>query len=212
MGLVVTGIASLEGILADIRVAYRTLGRSKLFAAFAILTLSLAIASTTVAYSLVDAVIFPHVPFDHAAQLVEARFVMQLGQYGGYAHVLNAYEIIGSGGKTFEPPAYSGVQRRHLMSAPGVALDVKTLTVSKNYFDVLRVHPQFGRLISGSNSGADQEAVISEGLWNQVLFGFYRVSLLTLAIRNQCFCQRILPRSASTANRSLFAPATKAIS
>lgn len=152
-------------LFRDLRIALRTLGRSRVFTGFAVITLALAIAASTAAYSIVDALVFPHVPFRDSERLVEAHFVMP---HGHFKMASNAYEQIHEGGRTFEPTASRGRNVHAVLVDHGTAINVTSVLVSRNYFDLLRVSPWHGRLFAAADPEDDAAIVVSERLWRRL--------------------------------------------
>ena len=72
----------------ELRVALRTLRRSKAFATFSVLALALAIAANTTMSSLIDALVYPRYAFPHPEQVIEAIF-----NAPGLDHV-SSFEIV----------------------------------------------------------------------------------------------------------------------
>jgi uncharacterized protein YoaH (UPF0181 family) len=65
---------TIEGIFADLKLAFRKLGRSPGFTATALLILALGISATTAIYSIVRSVLLSPLPYENPTQLVGIGF------------------------------------------------------------------------------------------------------------------------------------------
>src|SRR2546425_1255482 len=74
------GIGLAESTLQDIRHSFRSLRRNARFAAAAILTLGLGIATTTVVFSVIDSALLNPVPFKNSDRIVR---IYQWSRTGG---------------------------------------------------------------------------------------------------------------------------------
>ncbi|MHB1863171.1 MAG: FtsX-like permease family protein [Gemmatimonadaceae bacterium] len=150
--------------LAELRIAVRTLRRSKAFAAFSILALALAIAANTTMSSLIDGLIWPNMAFPEPGQLVVAHWTAPKSTL--YPKV-NIRQVLGDSGRT-----YSGVAAWTTDQAYATSIDVGNQTyqvpmalVPGNLFRVIGARPVLGTLFMDSTAKAARVAVISEHLW-----------------------------------------------
>lgn len=155
--------------LGELRVALRTLRRSKAFAAFSSLALALAIAANTTMSALVDALIYPRYAFPQPGQLVEGVFntpgVMHMKDIGLRA-------ALGDSGRTYE--GVSGWAGTWPMALPGPvivggqAMQATALRVDGNYFKVVGSHPEHGSLFYDATAENRRLAVITDRLWRRL--------------------------------------------
>ncbi|MFL5615945.1 MAG: ADOP family duplicated permease [Gemmatimonadaceae bacterium] len=160
----------LEELVADTRYALRTLRRAPVLAGAAILTLALGVGANTTIVSAVNAVILRPLPFSHPDQLV---MLWEENPEKGWheqvcapANVLDWKEQV----HAFQDVAmfFDGAGASTLTGerAPRV---LKSSVVTGNFFDVLGVHAQRGRLLlpneTWSVDGLAHTAVISDRLW-----------------------------------------------
>jgi predicted permease len=161
-------------VVADARFALRSLRRSPVVAAAAVITLALGIGSATAIYSVVDAVLLKPLPFSdperlfvigednaerewHLQVAAPANYLdwkEQLGAFasmGGFADGHESVTLTGGG----EPRVLAGVQ------------------VTGSFFDVLGVRPALGRTFRDEETwdGGSPTAVISDRFWHDVLGG-----------------------------------------
>ncbi len=154
---------------AEIRVALRTLRRSKAFATFSVLALALAIAANTTMSSLIDALVYPTYAFPHPEQLMEGVFYApgiarekgidvrsalgdSSGLYLGVSGWSGAFPMVSPG------PVIVG----------GQALQIAAMRVEGNYFEVVGSQPEYGWLFHDSTAADRHLAVITDRLWRRL--------------------------------------------
>ncbi|HUX33656.1 MAG TPA: FtsX-like permease family protein [Gemmatimonadaceae bacterium] len=155
--------------LMELRVALRTLRRSKAFAAFSILALALAIAANTTMSSLVDALLHPTYGFPHPEQLVVAQFTApKIGMFTTF----DVVSALGDSGRSYAGVSSWGrtlpVTMPKTVVVGSQGLSVPSIEVRWNYFNVVGAHQAYGRLFADSSAGHQQLAVISDRLWRQL--------------------------------------------
>jgi putative ABC transport system permease protein len=151
----------------ELKVALRTLRRSKAFAAFAVLALALAIAANTTMSSLIDGLLWPTMAFPDPGQLVVARWTAPKATL--YPKV-NIRQVLGDSGRT-----YAGVGAwidngpyGQAVTVGNQALQVPMEIVSGGFFRVVGARPIHGTLFMDSTAAARHVAVISDRLWRQL--------------------------------------------
>jgi predicted permease len=158
----------MDSFLQDVRFGLRLLGKSPGFTAVAILTLALGIGANTVIFSVINSVLLHSLQFPRPASLVKVTF--------------------DDPGVGLVDTPFSVPEWEDLKSRPGVFEDVcvlmpasvnltgakqperlELLVVSPNYFSVLGVVPEKGRLFGPQDFalGFAEAAVISDGLWRR---------------------------------------------
>ena len=150
----------------NLRVAGRTLSKSRGFAAIATISFALAIALNTTMYSLLDALIDPRVDVRHPEQLYHFRF------FGDVHHRLprGALEAALRSGV----PSFVGVSGTRFASTSTIehgqqALDATVRAVRWNLFDLLGTRPIEGRVFSRDDEASNvSPAVVSEGMAAQL--------------------------------------------
>jgi len=166
------GVRWIEDAIADTRFALRTLRRNPVLSAAAIITLALGIGANTAIFSAVNAVILRPLPFPHPERLVMLsednpekgwhRETAAPANYLDWKERVRAFEDVAAytpgGGATL---AIRGTPQR-----------VRVRSVTGNYFSVLGVRPELGRLVEAGETwqGGTGVAVISHELW-QDAFG-----------------------------------------
>jgi macrolide transport system ATP-binding/permease protein len=167
----------MRSLWRDIRLGLRSLLRRPGFTVAAVLLLALGIGSNTAIFTLLDAVFLHPIPVAHPETLLSI-YRTERGENGEY-----------SGFDNFSYPASKDLRERS-RSLAGFAIyqwsamnltggdepsRVTGMFVSGNYFDVLGLRPQSGRLLQPADElpGAPAAAVVSHGCWGR-LFGFDR--------------------------------------
>ncbi len=164
--------AFLDTFFQDVRYGSRLLRRSPLFTATAVLSLGLGIGANATIFSLVNALMLRELRVAKPRELVEFGRVTQYGRGGSFSYPI--YRTLRD-----ENAVFDGV----LAMAKGTfaaAVDAERppagRLVSGNFFDVLGVAPQAGRLLSPRDDRADSPdaaavAVITDGLWRRQFGG-----------------------------------------
>jgi putative ABC transport system permease protein len=154
----------MENIIKDIRYGMRSLIKRPGFAAIAIITLALGIGANSAIFSIVNGTLMQPFPVGDPDRLV--------------------YVFNGSTGSVFSYPDYSEMRDHNtgfdgMIAWGGIAVSLNSneqtdqiggAIVTGNYFDVLRVRPMLGRLISTEDDktpGAHPVTVLSHALWQR---------------------------------------------
>ena len=165
----------MEAFAGDLRYAVRTLRRMRGVAVVAILTLALGIGATTTMFSVVYAVLLMPPPFAEPDRLVVLfntsmtpreglqRLRWSLPNITELERVATSFESVGS----FTGPLLT-------VSGRGEPEYVDGETVSRGYFQALRVQPIAGRTFTVDESaapGGSAVALIGTRLWKRALGG-----------------------------------------
>jgi putative ABC transport system permease protein len=160
-----------EGLMAefwsDIRMASRKLLREPHFLITALLSLALGIGANSAIFTVVHGVLLRPLPFSEPDRLVAPHAVLRGEAYDifsgpvflalqEHATTLSAVGLVASTSAT-------------LADGSGEPAEISGAAVSANYFDVLGLPPQRGRLFrAGENEpGASPVVLLSQGLWQQ---------------------------------------------
>src|SRR6266540_2548677 len=165
----------METLARDLRYAFRSLLAMRGVAIVAVLTLALGIGATTTTFSVVYAMLLRPVPFADPDRLVILfntsvtprdglqRLRWSLPNNTALERVATSFDSVGS----FTGPLFT-------LSGRGDPEHVDGETVSRGYFQALRVTPVSGRIFTAdesSPSGAEQVALISARLWKRKFAG-----------------------------------------
>jgi predicted permease len=159
----------IRNLLQDVRFGFRVLSSSPGFAAVAVLTLGLGIASTTTVFSWIDGTLLhPYPGTSHSEELASLEMIMAGAPNGGTAISWLDYRDYRDGLKGLAGLAVRRQCAFTLGDAPRAQLAWGEL-VSGNYFEVLGVKPVLGRVFTreeaGDSLGTYPVAVISVRLW-----------------------------------------------
>jgi len=157
-------------MMSDVRFAARSLAHRPLFAAAAMLTLALGIATTTAMFTIVAGVVLRPLPYPHAERLFELmqsypekhldRWTLSQANAAGYLGV-KAFD-------GFAAHARTGVTLEENEQADRVIAEV----VTGDFFTLLGVQPALGRVIGRDDDrpGNTDVVVLSHSFW-QMRYG-----------------------------------------
>jgi predicted permease len=160
-------------MLNDLRYALRTLRRSPLFTAMAVLSLSLGIGANTAIFSLIDALLLKSLPVRDPSALRVLDPIHQRGDRQGFSYPL--YERVRDDNGVFTGVfACSGTSSMQVtgLAAGSQSVSAAVEQVTGEYFQVLGVGPAAGRLIEPTDniSGHPRPvAVLSYHFWKTSL-------------------------------------------
>jgi len=158
----------MNSFLQDVRYAARNLLKTPGFTLVAILTLALGIGANIAAFSIVDGVLLRPLPFPQPGQLVRVfddlrssntkdvgMSVPQFWDYRDRAGIFQDISVVWS-----TPATLTGVDRPQRIEA---------LATSGNYFTMLGVRPQIGRVFTQKDEvpGFINAVVLSDGFWRR---------------------------------------------
>lgn len=151
----------------DVRYGLRGLYKAPVFAAAAIITLALAVGANTAVFSVVDSLIFRPLPVKDANRLAVLAFRQGDGPLLIPFSIADFRDI-----RDQTKDVFSDVLGYQIgidgLSANGKTDRVVSGYVSGNYFSMLGVKPQLGRLIlpsEGQSPGSDPVLVLSYSYW-----------------------------------------------
>ncbi len=152
----------------DLRYALRTLRKSPGFAAVAIATLALGIGANAAIFSVVNAVLLKPLPFERAGELV--RVTSDFSRRGAADVGLSAPELFDYRERAGVFSSMSGLYPITANVTGGDRPErVETLLVDVEYFDILGVKAQVGRLFEKKDydPGIADFVVLSDGFWRR---------------------------------------------
>jgi len=165
------GLRALDGLLQDLRYTFRTLRRDAGFATFAILIVGLGIGASSTLFSVLNALLIRPLPFHDPDRLVwmanhDASGLS--GQTTQVGHLLDLRELNQSFSDLAAYFAFYGVGD-NLLGGQGEPERLSGVPVSGNFFQVLGIQPQLGRLFSAEECKwhGPKAVLLSHGLWER---------------------------------------------
>jgi putative ABC transport system permease protein len=156
----------LERLVSDVRYALRSLAHSPSFTIASVLVLALAMAANTIVFSVADSVAFRPLAVD-APDRLAALYPAQ-----GEAHLLGfsypTYRELARDNRTFSELA--AITESPVVLGSRDPSPLWAAHVSDNYFSMLGVRPELGRLL-GADDFLAPSVVISHALWMQRFSG-----------------------------------------
>jgi putative ABC transport system permease protein len=155
----------MESLRQDVTYALRWLGRSRHFAAVAILTLAIGIGGTTTMFSVIHAVLLEPLPFERPERLVAISHVWQ-----GQPTTMSAPNFHDARDQVRAIVSAAAYREGDMpLTGWGEPVRLKGARVSASFFDVLGVRPSLGRSFRPDENtpGKEKVAVIGQALWQQ---------------------------------------------
>ncbi len=151
-------------ILHDLRHAVRVLARNPGVSVVAIFTLALAIGATTAVFSVVHGILLRPLPYPDSGRLVA---VWEVNDRGTYSRLADPnFNDFRDRNRTFLSMAkYAGMVQS--VGGPGEPTRETVATVTRDFFEVLRVRPALGRPFGPGDCrvGAVPTVVVSHRYW-----------------------------------------------
>ena len=162
------GMVFLETFLQDLRFAFRMLRKSPGFTAVAVLTLALGIGANTAIFTIVDDLVLRPLPVVQPRQIA---ILFATSKENSVTTRFTYQDFLTIQGQSSE--IFSGSSAVLINYVDGVSLGGKSQPmwaayVSGNFFELLGVRPDLGRLLlpsEGNVIGADPVLVISYSYW-----------------------------------------------
>ena len=151
--------------MQDLKLAFRSLGKSPGFTATALLTLALGIGVNTTLFSGLNAFVFRPLPYPDAGRLVRAYCTSHQSERGAFAPA-DFYELRAPNRARTALAAYTS--REFNLAAPGQPAErVRGVDASADLFAVLGVAPALGRGFTREQEqpGRDDVVVLGHEFW-----------------------------------------------
>jgi predicted permease len=181
----------LENLGRDLRYAGRVLRKSPGFTAVAIATLALGIGANTAVFSVVDAVLLRPLPYPQPERL--GAVVTHWNQRGEQSIEDSVdgktWELLHDHADHLDCAAFFDAGSKVNFAANGQVRYVVQQRVGAGFFRVLGVQPLYGREFTREDDreGGPALAVLSYGLWKNVLHGDESVLQHTVMLRGEPF-------------------------
>src|SRR5580704_6321634 len=165
------GLPAPGSILQDLRYTFRTLRRDSGFTTFAVLIVGLGIGASATVFSVVNTLLLRPLPFREPERLVWIANHDTSGLSGQTTQVdylLDLRERNRSFSDMAGYFAFYGVGD-NLLSGNGEPERLTGVPVSENFFQLLGIQPQLGRLFTAAECkwNGPKAVLLSHGLWNR---------------------------------------------
>jgi predicted permease len=163
----------MDTFLLDLKYGIRSLWRDRGFALTVLLTFSVCIAANTALFAIVNSVILRPLPVSDANSiLITSNEYPKAGVTGTNNSSSGDYFDRLREMTVFESQAIFR-QRDQTVDLNGSPQQIHGMLVTPSWFELLRVSPTLGRAFTREEGeiGADQEVILSHGLWRQLYAG-----------------------------------------
>jgi putative ABC transport system permease protein len=171
-----------------LRLAFRQLIKNPMFSAVAIITLGLGIGANTSIFSIVNSVLLRPIPYPDADRIMVLNESSGPGQ--DYSVALPDYFDWRNDNTVFEHLAATHKESRNLSGIPGREPErISCASVSRNFFNVIGVPPEIGRIFSEDEDkvGAPPVVVISDRLWRRAFNRDPKILGQAITLHDQSF-------------------------
>ena len=181
------GLPGLDSLVRDLRFAGRMLHRNPLFSAVVVVTLAAGIGLNTTLFALVDAVLLRPLPVERPDRLVD----IYTSSSNGDTYATSSYPDyldFRARNRVFSDIIAYTPSLANLRTGERTRLAVGEI-VTGNYFEVLGVEAQLGRMLlpEDDRPGAPRVAVVSHAFWRRELDAEAGAVGRTLSIKGQTY-------------------------
>jgi predicted permease len=153
----------IDELTRNLVVASRSIRKNPGFAAVAVLSLALGIGANLAVFGVLHRLVLAQLPVRDPQQLFEVVVVSVSGTYRGIPYP--KFEVIRDNFPVLGPLFGWGGFSDDPLTVGNATLPVRVHAVTGNYFDVLGVRPQLGRLLGPADDQSDEAAVIADEVW-----------------------------------------------
>ncbi len=164
-------LPTIDSIRQDLRYTFRALGRDRAFTTFAVLIVGLGIGASSTVFSIINTLLLRPLPFRDPGRLVWiANHNAEDGDMSGATTQVNHFLDLREQNQSFSDVAayfaFYGVGDNKL-TGQGEPERLSGVPVSQNFFQLLGVQPQFGRLFTAEECkyNGPKAVLLSHGLW-----------------------------------------------
>src|SRR5437867_767602 len=172
-------------MLNDLRYVLRALTRTPGFFALIVATLGLGIGATTAIFSVVSGVLLRPLPYPKPDRIVQIWQVNEKGSDVQFSDP-NVNDVRAESHSFAALAEFEGGGTASVVTG-GNAVRARITAVSREFFDVLGVHPMLGRTFVPEElrQGGTPAAIIANGFWRRVLGGSPAALGATLTLEGQ---------------------------
>jgi putative ABC transport system permease protein len=211
----------MTGLAQDVRYAMRQLRRSPGFLAVVVLSLALGIGANSTIFSVLNAVLYRPMPYDHPERLVAIWETQQGHPDATQAPPIAEVNDWKRQNHVFEDIALTSQSERSTLSGMGEAEPIRVQDVTPNFFSVLGVKPVLGRIfLPNEMQDTTQTVIISNTFWKRkfnsdpgALGKTFAVQVSLPSTADASICgNRSIPRVAGTRSASITGSCPSAVS
>jgi putative ABC transport system permease protein len=172
----------------ELRYALRVLAKQPGFTLIAVLTLALGIGANTAIFSIINSVLLRPLPYPKADRIMVLNESSGPGQ--DFSVALPDYFDWQKEAKSFVHLACTHKESRNLSGIAGRDPErVSTASVTRNFFDVIGVAPEIGRVFSEDEDkpGGPPVAIISEQVWQRAFNRSPQILGQSITLHDQSF-------------------------
>jgi predicted permease len=153
----------IDELTRNLVVATRSIRKNPGFSAVAVLSLALGIGANLAVFGVLHRLVLAQLPVRDPQQLFEVVVVSVSGTYRGIPYP--KFEVIRDSFEVLDPVFGWGGFSDDPLTVGASTRPVRVHAVTGNYFDVLGVQPQLGRLLGPADDQSDQAVVIADDVW-----------------------------------------------
>ena len=170
------GLPAFETLLQDLRFALRTLRRDRAFACVVVTVLALGIGANVAVFSVVNTILLRPLPFHEPNRLVWFTTNEGNGGLSNQTYTVAAFEEFQRNNRSFGAVTsyqtfFNSIQYK--LSGKDAPQPIVGVHVAENFFPMLGVAPQLGRLFAPEEcrKGGPAAALLSYGFWQSQYAG-----------------------------------------
>lgn len=167
------GLMTLDIFIQDLKYTLRTLWRDPSFTAVAVVILALAIGANIAVFSVVNTLLLRPLPFQNAQQLVWIAPPPTKCGLSCATYSTDAYDEFRVGSRSYQDVtgyfAFSSADNLSLSMNGGAPIMATSIDVIHNFFQLLGVHAQMGRVFTADDArdGAAPVILLTNAWWKR---------------------------------------------
>ena len=167
------GIMTLDIFMQDLKYTLRTLWRDPSFTVVAVVILALAIGANIAVFSVVNTLLLRPLPFENAQQLVWIAPPPTKCGLSCATYSTDAYDEFRTGSHSYQDVsgyfAFSSADNLSLSLGGGAPITATSIDVIHNFFQLLGVHAQMGRVFTADDAlnGASPVVLLTNAWWKR---------------------------------------------
>src|SRR5260370_22941243 len=162
----------MNGLLQDVRYAVRQARKSPGFLAVVVLSLALGIGANSTIFSVLNAVLYRPMPYEHPERLVAIWETEQGHPDSTQPAPIAEMNDWKKQNHVFEDIALTSSNERSTLSGLGEAEPIRVQDVTPHFFSLLGVKPSLGRIFAADEmQDTTQTVVVGNSFWKRKFNG-----------------------------------------